>query len=94
MPKAPPKKEDHELELLDLRLHPCKNNGKPALELRKVVSLCDKNAAFFQRIIEASFFNEETTITARVSIKFTDRLKAYKKLKEFGFEFARKPKFF
>lgn len=87
------KKGEPELELLDFRLHPCKNNGKPALEIRKVINFCDKNEALFGRIIEASFFNEKTVIKAQVSIKFTDKLKAYKKLKELGVEFVRQPKF-
>ena len=72
---------------IQMNIHIIEHNGQPALQFRKIITLCEKNAHLFEQIISASFSNKEIEITAPVSIKFKDKLKARAKLKEIGFVF-------
>ena len=70
---------------LEMNIHIVSHHGKPALQLRKVITLCEKNAPLFEQIIKASFSDGQVEITAPVSICFKDKLKARAKLKEIGY---------
>lgn len=67
-----------------MNIHIIEHHGQPALQFRKIITLCEKNADLFEQIIKASFSNEKVEITAPVSLEFKDKLKARTKLKELG----------
>jgi len=77
-------KEDADF-FLEMNIHIVEHHGQPALQFRKIITLCEKNAPLFEQIIKASFSDEQVEITAPVSIQFKDKLKARAKLKEIGF---------
>ena len=70
---------------LEMNIHIVEHHGQPALQFRKIITLCEKNAPLFEQIIRASFSDNKVEITAPVSIQFKDKLKARAKLKEIGF---------
>lgn len=52
--------------------------------------LCEKNFAFFQKLIAASLLDTETQLVAKSKIDFNDKIKALATLKEFGVEIEKK----
>ena len=79
------KKELENDFFIEMNIHIVEHHGQPALQFRKIITLCEKNEHLFEQIIKASFSNEQVEITAPVSIQFKDKLKARAKLKEIGF---------
>lgn len=57
-------------------------DGKPTIQFRKLITLCDKNKNFFKKIIKESF--NDNVITVPVSLEFKDKIKALHTLKELG----------
>lgn len=66
--------------LLPMRI--TESNGKPALEIKKIVTICDKNQEFTEAVINASLKGETIIIPAHIS--FTDPLKTKLLLEEMG----------
>jgi hypothetical protein len=76
------KKLSKEEFFLDMNMTLFNDNGRPTIQFRKNISLCDKNKEFFKKIIQESF--NDNLVTVPVIIQFADKTKAFNKLKELG----------
>jgi hypothetical protein len=72
----------NEETILNIKIHITQVHGEPALEIRKLLTLCNKNLPFLTDLIRASF--SEKPVMAKIKIDFSDQLKAKLKLKELG----------
>jgi len=72
------------LDLLDLGVHPTYVNGSPAIEIRKVLTFCDKNKEILLDLLETAFSEEPIIIEVPVSIRFKDKFIAKQKLLSMG----------
>lgn len=76
----PIKYNGKDITYVDIPISITTANGKPALEIRKIVTICDKNQAFIDSLLEISLKGEKVLLPAQ--IYFQDSIKASLKLKE------------
>lgn len=67
-------------EPLDFNLHITSIRGCPALQFRKTITLCPKNAEFLSKIISVNFSKNAQDIFVPVRVKFRDPFRAKQQL--------------
>jgi hypothetical protein len=67
---------------LNMNITVFENAGKPTIQFRKIITLCDKNKDFFKKMIVESF--NDSTIIVPVSLEFKDKAKALETLRRMG----------
>lgn len=74
------------LDLLEVSVFPTLVHGKPALELRKIITFCDKNSDILNEILYTGFSNKPIYLNLPISIRFRDKLIAKQRLLEMGIQ--------
>lgn len=70
-------------EVIDLNINIVLSNGIPALQLRKVISTCDKNMVYVKGILKRAL-ETDTEIIMPVRLKIVNKPLAIGKLKHAG----------
>lgn len=71
---------------LEMFMSPRMINGSPAIEIRKVITFCERNIPALEKIIEIGLDETELILTTKVSLKFHDKLKALSQLEQLGLD--------
>lgn len=70
-------------DIIDININIVMSNGKPAIQLRKIISACDKNLPYVQDIIKKAL-DEETDIIMPVRLQIFNKPLAKGKLLNTG----------
>ncbi len=71
---------------LEMFMSPRMVNGTPAIELRRIITFCEKNIPELEYIIGVGLSEEEVELTTRFSLKFNDKFKALNQLQHMGLD--------
>jgi len=70
-------------DVIDLNINIVLSNGKPALQLRKIISACDKNMPYVQDLLKKAL-SENNDIIMPVRLQIFNKPLAQGKLKQTG----------